>query len=631
MSSFFDYLKHDILEYQAERFMSEFIKSEKGYRSSSGPLKDFDFICTNGTDPLSLSKHDYLTAFAQGPCAPVAVIPGITGSKLIARIDCPVLKESNPKLFADCGWNACEKGFLKLVPKNEYRIWMPDALGPMSISTLDKNRRCFAGFAALYYKLEKGQYIPIVQPGVTVYPLGESPDTTSDSECGFDAIQNTYPAAIQPADRYLYFGRLKDALISAGYIVGLTLQALPYDWRLSYAVHRLDEDMPKIIEEMSSMVGKKIMLVAHSMGNYQVAHNIWKSPQPWEDQYVARYIAIAPPYLGAPQTVENPLGMDGALDGNIGPLKVGLDVEQYKSSVALYPAVWQLMPRPTFRIYNDTTWMKAINERISAEEHKTAIPHGTIMDIFPDYNIECNAGFTSRTGECITGIKEIYNIGKVNDTEINPDNMAEIIANYSYLGTDGVKLYGYSQDPRFDKLDNLGIQTTIVYANILDTVSYFTYDQDPREVIATGEFYKPDSTKTSLGDGIVLTASALVPGIKWAQDFVDKVPGSKPILLAEMCSDFEQRVSVFDDLIKRKVTKNSYFGIRCDCKGTPEDPKDGKDCDHSGMVVQSGLIEFIVNSAIDNQVGTVGPKFTSMSETQLVDFVEQCKLLLQVN
>ena len=46
------------------------------------------------------------------------------------------------------------------------------------------------------------------------------------------------------------------------------------------------------------------------MGNFQVLHNLWKRPQSWKDKFIARYMSIAAPFLGSPQTTEHPLGMD---------------------------------------------------------------------------------------------------------------------------------------------------------------------------------------------------------------------------------------------------------------------------------------------------------------------------------
>lgn len=104
-----------------------------------------------------------------------------------------------------------------------------------------------------------------------------------------------------------------------------------------------------------------------------------------------------------------------------------------------------------------------------------------------------------------------------------------------------------------------------------------------------------------LGDGTVLTTSALTPGIKWANDFNKRVAGSKPINMIEICGTYQRRDSVFDSKgSSNKVTKNAFFGIDCTCKGTKSRPSDGTKCaSHMNMVFDSKLINFVINSAID--------------------------------
>ena len=87
-------------------------------------LKDSSpFVCTDGTDPKKMTYIGYMKAFSKGPCSPVIIIPGITGSKLEAEVTCEVLREKNPDLFNACGWKDCEnKG---KSPKSTYMVWIP--------------------------------------------------------------------------------------------------------------------------------------------------------------------------------------------------------------------------------------------------------------------------------------------------------------------------------------------------------------------------------------------------------------------------------------------------------------------------------------------------------------------------
>ena len=52
------------------------------------------------------------------------------------------------------------------------------------------------------------------------------------------------------------------------------------------------------------------MLVGHSMGNYVIVNTLWRMRQEDKDKMIARYIALAPPYIGAPIVASFYLGMD---------------------------------------------------------------------------------------------------------------------------------------------------------------------------------------------------------------------------------------------------------------------------------------------------------------------------------
>lgn len=74
-------------------------------------------------------------------------------------------------------------------------------------------------------------------PGITVTWAGNTPETTSESECGSVAIQEVAKDPIIKAalcDQKGY-RTINDMLKNMGYIPGLTMQAAPYDFRLSIA------------------------------------------------------------------------------------------------------------------------------------------------------------------------------------------------------------------------------------------------------------------------------------------------------------------------------------------------------------------------------------------------------------
>jgi hypothetical protein len=145
--------------------------------------------------------------------------------------------------------------------------------------------------------------------GLTVYPMGMSPETNtmSTSQCGLDAIQNLMPLKIQ-IKGFSQYRDVAKAFVAAGYKNGVNLQALPYDWRISYKETRLNTKFKGVIKSLYETTGKKVLIIAHSFGNMQVAHNLWNMSQSDKDKYIARYIALAPPYLGTPILTAGLLG-----------------------------------------------------------------------------------------------------------------------------------------------------------------------------------------------------------------------------------------------------------------------------------------------------------------------------------
>lgn len=140
-----------------------------------------------------MPTDQYLKAFAEGPCAPAVILPGITGTSLRAIIDCETLQAANHELFKTCGWDSCKNGIFHHRPDKEYRAFIPGLISPLSLVGNDQQKLCFVGIFTLRYRIENGEYLPQEQPGVKIRPVGETPETVSNSDCGFGGITNLIP------------------------------------------------------------------------------------------------------------------------------------------------------------------------------------------------------------------------------------------------------------------------------------------------------------------------------------------------------------------------------------------------------------------------------------------------------
>lgn len=146
--------------------------------------------------------------------------------------------------------------------------------------------------------------------------------------------------------------------------------------------------------------GKKVLIVAHSFGNLQTAHNLWNMSQADKDKYIARYIALAPPYLGSSQLVSGLIGFDARYTVSLGFTDVGVTVPMFKDVVADSRGIFNLMNKKAVAVNRNTKWWQAILGRIDAENNNRAQAAGTIMDIFPPATASCTPYFKQRDAKC---------------------------------------------------------------------------------------------------------------------------------------------------------------------------------------------------------------------------------------
>ena len=92
--------------------------------------------------------------------------------------------------------------------------------------------------------------------------------------------------------------------------------------------------------------------------------------------------------------------------------------------------------------------------------------------------------------------------------------MCDIFEKYG-VGYKSNKLCLDNLDSNFDKLPNTGVQTNIVFGGVIGTPSTFNFAQDPRPETRWSKAVTP-TWQYSYGDSSVNTASALIPGVKWA-------------------------------------------------------------------------------------------------------------------
>ena len=160
----------------------------------------------------------------------------------------------------------------------------------------------------------------------------------------------------------------------------------------------------------------------------------------------------------------------------------------------------------------------------------------------------------------------------------------------------------------------------------MPTPKSIIFKRNPKPKTENGKSSDPSKIELFSGDGTVTTESAILPGIKWADDFEKGVTGAKPVKFVEVCSIKNQREDIFeDDLQRKKVEKNGYIGVKCSTK------KNGvSHLNHNGMLKSRYLLSFMLNAmevVEENTISGFLGKFKKMSFEEWDKYEDNCSLL----
>lgn len=605
----------DFLKKNSRLFSSESIKKDP----LESPGSSNSYHCTNGYNPRHHNRKTILEQFAKGPCNPVVVLPGIGGSRLQISIDCRTMRRHASEQFRACGWNNCIGGYWS--PQREYGLWVPAPISHLAILNpiYPKGRRCFAALMRPHYR-DDGSFLRYNPPaGVTVTPIGAQRDTRRRSECGFKGVKNlvkNFPNWV--SGQLGYFDLFQKRLENLGYVPGLTASALPYDFRLDQ-VNDVggSQGFIKMVRELKRMTNKKVVVVAHSMGNMRTYTALKSIPQSERDELFQHYIATAPPMIGAQEAIRQ--GLCGS-DAFLFVLGLGLTQPIYQSVIPNFTALFQLMPSDVWHNQKEEQWMKLIKKRIAYERGEHDDP---VFNFFPRRDDVCYTNFQDK--KCISGLEEYHHWGSMSDgTPINAETINDLFKNRSFsdLKNTGFK----NREEIYTKLPNLGIPSTVFMYHKAPTTHGMDFTTTMKNVHDAQKFCMPGRHYrdiTSHGDGTVPSVSAILPFTKWAWEFEQGVPGAKPVKFLDYCSDFNVRRTPYDSQSDgvQKVTKNETIGMHCGCSQGNDEK-----CHHTGMVRSNNFLDFAMNTAITGIRSELLDEVKNMSRKQVNDYVRDCNM-----
>lgn len=109
-----------------------------------------------------------------------------------------------------------------------------------------------------------------------------------------------------------YLSRMVKSFQAAGFSSGTDLRGAPYDFRQApgYA-QAANGDIPKYLGQLKSLIettyekngGRKVLVVAHSMGCIQTLHLLYLMDDSWKQKYVKSFVPIAGPWIGTAKSM----------------------------------------------------------------------------------------------------------------------------------------------------------------------------------------------------------------------------------------------------------------------------------------------------------------------------------------
>jgi pimeloyl-ACP methyl ester carboxylesterase len=296
------------------------------------PANDGGVFTVKAHDLVLLSAEAEATIRTPRTNLPIILIPGVSGSELVAAADFAYISPPKPSHWIPF-YDAVLLPFPQIYLQND-PIW----LNLTSIAnTMLGNSRYFDAL-----RLEPDGRTPMTDV------LGTSPNLVVG-----DILWQVEVPGVTTLD--LYKG-LHDYLLHKGYVDGQTLFAFPYDWRKN-----LDEtsgDLNQLINHARAVSGQdQVVIVAHSMGglvarNYMFYHGPDK---------VDQLITLGTPYLGAPKVSKIlEIGDDWGIGAHVlNTLGVGAHPYQMREMARNYPSSYQLSPGSDW--WNRRAWPNSSN------------------------------------------------------------------------------------------------------------------------------------------------------------------------------------------------------------------------------------------------------------------------------
>jgi lysophospholipase-3 len=368
--------------------------------------KDFASNIVNQRVSLLEKRTISLSKSFNESLSPILLVPGYSGMHLNAYLN-------NAQLPEYC-LQDCPEG---------YRLWIDDEfLSPFRSKDYED---CWYRSMNLDYDNSTRTYYSV--PGLKVLPEEYCGTGPGGGTYGSDYLLDVWGYGLES-----YFGNLIEQLESIGYKRAANLRSANYDWRVSPDTFRgtFYVDLKALVEKMSAENGgKKIQLVAHSLGNLVTVDFLSTMTSCWKEKYIKKFVSVSAPWGGASKSLRDLLSGDNIIGNTwynrwfdiFNRVRVAHLGQNFGAITFLLPTytLWEGFPLVEFTSLNQTLDATMIDKifGITGNIHPRTI-YNNIKDILPNIqppgvDLHCIVGSGIETEK-----RYVYNTPEVMHTDL---------------------------------------------------------------------------------------------------------------------------------------------------------------------------------------------------------------------
>lgn len=559
---------------------------------------------------ISASEKQKVESFKHGKCLPVIIVPGFLGTKLEFKItNCNLFSKHHPEILNACKWDNCNQKQLK-----KFTLWVNMDIDPSEILSYimggqmsgNKNNKqkkvhipkliksitiedgqpieyeinegCLGILLRMYYKENINNSDNELTDNKSKHKFYSveklkgaelTVQSTTRAECGADNVSNLLGNIFSTSNTFKGFHNLNNHLVKMGYVKGLNLFNVPYDFRLN--IDNLIYQLKKAVRISYQINKKKALIISHSYGGLI---SLKLSGYYKESELIKHIVFIGSPFLGSTVGTMNVLAKYSQLKiekkisylGINGVVKTDMDKTSIELINSSFPSL-HFFPKQALNDEVDAI-IKAISEveniienkfKANIENYKMTnriqkvfnshienSPYKPFLEqfykIFPKpykfcFSIPSKNKENSYNGICKINMKDYTEkpLFKFNEKEIILKNiLKEENFNHVYdllnlffdksidlLNKFSAKDYYLEKDKYLRYLinnqekdlfkefkRNENIEYTFIYANHLKTIEYAEFDNQKSNVLRK-------NLKFTHGDSTINSFSQIYPGLRW--------------------------------------------------------------------------------------------------------------------